>query len=127
MARYIGYFEPYATSHDTLDRDEAMVEEVRNVARAIARAIPEMRAGKLRPPDVGLTARGKSDRCSLSPNASVSAHHCNVAANLAQQVAALPASAQMFEPSLRRHWNLMGHAGVNLAFHGVSSHEPCRQ
>ena len=55
LGRYIGYFEPYATSHDALDIDEAVVEEVRNVARAIAQAIAQMRAGKLAPPDAGLT------------------------------------------------------------------------
>ena len=32
---YIGYMEPYATSHDALDKDEAFKEEVRNVARAL--------------------------------------------------------------------------------------------
>ena len=37
LDRYIGYYEPYATSHDALDRDEAVQEETRNVARAVAR------------------------------------------------------------------------------------------
>jgi multimeric flavodoxin WrbA len=55
LDRYIGYFEPYATSHDTLDRDEAVVEEVRNVARTIACAIADMRAGKLKLADAKLT------------------------------------------------------------------------
>jgi multimeric flavodoxin WrbA len=55
LDRYIGYFEPYATSHDSLDRDEAVVEEVRNVARTIANAIPEMRSGKLKRGDAQLT------------------------------------------------------------------------
>jgi multimeric flavodoxin WrbA len=32
--RYIGYYEPYATSHDALDEDAAIHEEVRNAARA---------------------------------------------------------------------------------------------
>jgi multimeric flavodoxin WrbA len=47
LDRYIGYYEPYATSHDTLDRDEAMQEEARNVARAVAKAVVELRAGRL--------------------------------------------------------------------------------
>ena len=47
LDRYIGYFEPYATSHDTLDSDQAMQEEARNVARAVAHAVAEMRAGRL--------------------------------------------------------------------------------
>jgi multimeric flavodoxin WrbA len=55
LDRYIGYWEPYATSHDALDRDDAVVEEVRNVARAIAGAIPAMRTGKLIPPDARLS------------------------------------------------------------------------
>ena len=34
LDRYIGYYKPYATSHEALDRDEAVREEARNVARA---------------------------------------------------------------------------------------------
>jgi multimeric flavodoxin WrbA len=51
LDRYIGYYEAYATSHDTLDRDEAVQEETRNVARAVARAVVDMRAGRLERPD----------------------------------------------------------------------------
>ena len=47
LDRYIGYFEPYATSHDTLDRDTAVQEEARNVARAVAKAVVKLRAGRL--------------------------------------------------------------------------------
>lgn len=47
LDRYIGYYEPYATSHEALDRDEAMQEETRNVARAVAKAVLELRAGRL--------------------------------------------------------------------------------
>ncbi len=47
LDRYIGYYEPYATSHDTLDHDEAMQEETRNVARAVAKSVVELRAGRL--------------------------------------------------------------------------------
>ncbi len=36
--RYVGYYEPYATSHDALDRDKAIQAEVRNVAKAFAAA-----------------------------------------------------------------------------------------
>src|SRR5258708_26604969 len=53
LDRAIGYYEPYATSHQALDRDEAVQEEVRNVARAVANAVREMRAGKLSQPDPG--------------------------------------------------------------------------
>jgi multimeric flavodoxin WrbA len=51
LERYIGYYEPYATSHEALDRDTAVQEEVRNSARAVATAIGEMRAGRLQRPD----------------------------------------------------------------------------
>ena len=47
LDRYIGYYEPYATSHDALDRDEPVQEEARNVARAVAKAVLELRAGRL--------------------------------------------------------------------------------
>ncbi len=56
LDRYIGYFEPYATSHDDLDRDTAVQEEVRNAARAVAQAVRELRAGRLSNPDGKLTA-----------------------------------------------------------------------
>jgi multimeric flavodoxin WrbA len=54
LDRYIGYYEPYATSHEALDRDAAVQEEVRNVARAVVNAVALLRAGKLRAPDAGL-------------------------------------------------------------------------
>jgi len=47
LDRYIGYFEPYATSHDALDKDEKLQEEVRNVARAVTKTVVELRAGRL--------------------------------------------------------------------------------
>jgi multimeric flavodoxin WrbA len=50
LDRYIGYYQPYATSHDALDADTAIQEEVRNVARAVARAVRELRAGQLSEP-----------------------------------------------------------------------------
>jgi multimeric flavodoxin WrbA len=53
LARYVGYFEPYATSHDALDRDTALQEEVRNAARSLVNAVRQLRAGR-RPPDAGL-------------------------------------------------------------------------
>jgi hypothetical protein len=51
---YIGYMEPYATSHCALDADEEMQEEVRNAARALIRAITLHRAGQFERPDIGL-------------------------------------------------------------------------
>lgn len=46
LDRYIGYWKPYATSHDELDADLSMQEEVRNVARALADAVMAQRAGR---------------------------------------------------------------------------------
>jgi multimeric flavodoxin WrbA len=54
LDRFIGYYKPYATSHDELDHDEAVQEEARNVARALAVAVSELRAGRLSAPDSGL-------------------------------------------------------------------------
>lgn len=51
LDRYIGYYESYAASHEVLDRDEAMQEEVRNVARAVGNAVRQLRAGTLSQPD----------------------------------------------------------------------------
>jgi multimeric flavodoxin WrbA len=47
LDRYIGYYEPYATSHEALDRDAAVQEEARNVARAVVKAVVELRGGRL--------------------------------------------------------------------------------
>ena len=51
LDRYIGFYEPYYNSHDTLDKDKAVQEEVRNVARSVASAVTELRAGRLGQPD----------------------------------------------------------------------------
>ena len=45
--RYIGYWKPYATSHDELDADEAIQEEVRNAARSLREGIMAQRSGRL--------------------------------------------------------------------------------
>jgi len=54
LDRFIGYYEPYATSHDALDRDRGVQAEVRNAARALVAAVRGVRAGTLRPPDRAL-------------------------------------------------------------------------
>jgi multimeric flavodoxin WrbA len=46
LGRYIGYYEPYATSHDALDADDAINEEVRNAARTVVAAVQLLRAGQ---------------------------------------------------------------------------------
>ena len=53
LDRYVGYYEPYATSHETFDRDHALHEEVRNAARALMAAIQARRGGQ-RDPGEGL-------------------------------------------------------------------------
>ena len=54
LDRFIGYYEPYATSHETLDADTDVQEEVRNVARAVADAVSQLRAGRLSDPSARL-------------------------------------------------------------------------
>src|SRR5688500_14544085 len=49
--RYIGYYEPYATSHDALDRDTVVQQEVRHAAKALVEAVTLSRAGRF--PDLG--------------------------------------------------------------------------
>jgi multimeric flavodoxin WrbA len=56
LDRYLGYYEPYATSHDALDRDEALQEEVRNAARSLVETVRQIRSGEYRKPDAGLEA-----------------------------------------------------------------------
>lgn len=46
IGRYVGYYEPYATSHDALDEDTAIHEEVRNAARALVGKVRELRGGE---------------------------------------------------------------------------------
>jgi len=46
LDRYIGYWKPYATSHDELDADTAIQEEVRNAARTLLEGVKAKRAGR---------------------------------------------------------------------------------
>ncbi|HEU0082528.1 MAG TPA: NADPH-dependent FMN reductase, partial [Bradyrhizobium sp.] len=48
---YIGYMEPYATSHQALDKDDDFQQQTRNAARALGNAINLHRAGKYERPD----------------------------------------------------------------------------
>jgi multimeric flavodoxin WrbA len=54
LDRFIGYYRPYATSHEELDRDAGVQEEVRNAARALVHAVRELREGRLSDSDAGL-------------------------------------------------------------------------
>jgi multimeric flavodoxin WrbA len=57
--RYIGYYEPYATSHDALDSDTVVQQEVRNTAKALVHAVALSRAGRYPPVDTGSDPRPK--------------------------------------------------------------------
>lgn len=59
LDRFIGYYEPYATSHAALDRDEAMQQEVVNVAQAVAERVEQIRNGYKQPDDTLQTPRAK--------------------------------------------------------------------
>jgi multimeric flavodoxin WrbA len=47
LDRYIGYWKPYATSHDEMDQDTDVQEEVRNAARTLLSAVMAQRDGEL--------------------------------------------------------------------------------
>jgi multimeric flavodoxin WrbA len=49
LDRYIGYYEPYATSHEALDRDVAVQDETRLAARALVGAVQAARNGTVAP------------------------------------------------------------------------------
>jgi hypothetical protein len=46
LDRHIGYWQPYATSHDEPDRDQAVQQEVRNAARTLVEAVQTSRSGR---------------------------------------------------------------------------------
>jgi multimeric flavodoxin WrbA len=48
---YVGYYEPYATSHQSLDEDHAFREEASNAMRALVMAVNQLRCGAWKPPD----------------------------------------------------------------------------
>jgi hypothetical protein len=49
LGRYIGYYGKYATSHDALDRDTDLQQEVRNAAHALAAELKLQQAGRPEP------------------------------------------------------------------------------
>jgi multimeric flavodoxin WrbA len=54
LDRYIGYYEPYATSHDALDKDTDVQDEIKRAARAVALSVGLMRDGRTKHGDEGL-------------------------------------------------------------------------
>jgi len=59
LDRYIGYYKPYATSHEDLDADTAIEEEVGIAAKALLQSLRDKRAGKWSSPDTGRDPRPK--------------------------------------------------------------------
>ncbi|MEA3028456.1 MAG: hypothetical protein QOF91_3741 [Alphaproteobacteria bacterium] len=53
LGRYIGYMESYATSHEALDKDQAVQDEIVNAARALVAAVKMIRRGEMEQPDQG--------------------------------------------------------------------------
>ncbi|MDA9530539.1 flavodoxin family protein [Bradyrhizobium sp. CCBAU 25338] len=51
---YVGYMEPYATSHRDLDEDREFQQKVQNAARALGNAVRLARSGRLEEPGTGL-------------------------------------------------------------------------
>jgi multimeric flavodoxin WrbA len=51
---YIGYYRPYATSHEDLDKEKDLHEEVRNAARSLVNTVRLLRRGELKLPDASL-------------------------------------------------------------------------
>ncbi len=49
LDRYIGYFEPYATAHEALDKDHALFEETKNAALTLVASVIELRNGRREP------------------------------------------------------------------------------
>jgi hypothetical protein len=50
----IGYYEPYATSHDKLDAQPETFIQVENAARSLVNMVRAIRSGAYRAPDEGL-------------------------------------------------------------------------
>jgi len=54
LDRHVGYYEPYATSHEALDRDRAVQAEVAQAAEALMKSLPDVRAGRRTNPGAAL-------------------------------------------------------------------------
>lgn len=54
LGRYVGYYEPYATSHADLDKDTAFQREVENAAASLVEMVRTLRAGRYEAPDEDL-------------------------------------------------------------------------
>jgi multimeric flavodoxin WrbA len=54
---YVGYYEPYATSHDALDRERNLMARVRNAATTLVDMVQLVRSGGYRPPKLEATVQ----------------------------------------------------------------------
>lgn len=54
-AGQVGYYESYARSHEALDADQNVMDEVRNVAMALIETVRLLRDGGMPQPDRSLT------------------------------------------------------------------------
>jgi multimeric flavodoxin WrbA len=54
LDRYIGYYRPYATSHDDFDADKNFQQDVETAAKSLVEAVKLLRAGRLPQPDAGM-------------------------------------------------------------------------
>ena len=53
LGRYVGYYAPYATSHQALDADEGFQDEVKGAVAALVETVRRLRRGECAPPDPG--------------------------------------------------------------------------
>jgi hypothetical protein len=51
---FIGWYQPYATSHEDLDKDQELFTQVGNAAAALANMVKQIRSGQYKAPDAGL-------------------------------------------------------------------------
>ncbi len=51
---WIGWYQPYATSHDDLDQDQGLFEQVRQAALSLSNMVTQLRSGTYQPPNQGL-------------------------------------------------------------------------
>jgi multimeric flavodoxin WrbA len=51
---FIGWYQPYATGHEDLDKDEDLFTEVGNAAAALTNIVKQIRTGQYRAPGAGL-------------------------------------------------------------------------
>ena len=51
---WIGYYQPYATSHEDLDNDPDLFTQVKNASLSLANMVTQIRSGAYQAPNAGL-------------------------------------------------------------------------